>query len=112
MKASALAALTWANRRAVSASERWRSAATVWVIWFQMPMPELDTPRPAQKRAISVCSGVRVVGVVVPLPPRALTSRYASVYSALVSVGGGPGRNWSPLGSANGGTTGDGGVGG
>jgi hypothetical protein len=39
----------------------------------------LDTPTPAQKKAISVCSGVGVLGVVVPLPPRALTSRNASV---------------------------------
>src|SRR5262245_13552208 len=110
MKASAIATLTWANRRALSASARSCPAATVWVIWFQMPMPELDTPRPAQKKAISVCSGVRVLGVVVPLPPRALTSRYASVYSALVSAGGGPGRNWSPLVSANGVTEGHCGV--
>ena len=61
MKASALATLTWANSRALSASERSCSAATVWAIWFQMATPALDTPRPAQKRAISVCSGVRVV---------------------------------------------------
>src|SRR5262245_20800288 len=110
MKASALATLTWANRRALSASDRWCPTATVWVIWFQMAMPALDTPTPAQKKAISACSGVRVLGVVVPSPPRALTSRYALVYSALVSAGGGPGRNWSPRASANGVTEGHCGV--
>src|SRR5215213_283219 len=68
-----------------------------------MPMPELDTPSPAQKRAISVCSGVRVAEL---MAPRDLTSWYASVYLSLVSSGGGPARNWSPLFIANGATYG------
>src|SRR5262249_59315364 len=80
----------------------WCSVATVWAIWLQMATPALVTPTPAQKKAISVCSGVRVLGVVVPLPPRALTSWYAAVYSTLVTAGGGPGRNWSPSSRANG----------
>src|SRR4051812_4839112 len=99
MKASAFATLTWANSRAVSGSERPCEAATVCVIWFQMDTPALVTPTPAQKKAISVCSAVRVVELMLP---RDLTSWKASVYSAVVSVGGGPGRNWSPLVSAKG----------
>jgi hypothetical protein len=45
---------------------------------FQIITPALVTPRPAQKKAISVCSGVRVLGVVVPLPPMASTSAKAA----------------------------------
>src|SRR5262245_33984293 len=107
MKASALATPTCANSRAVSASERWCSAVTVWVIWFQMATPALDTPTPAQNKAISVCSGVRVVEL---LLPKDLTWLKASVYSALVSAGGGPGRNWSPSSRAKGVTPGHCGV--
>src|SRR5262245_10965766 len=92
MKASALATVICAYKRAFSASDRWCPTETVSVIWFQRAMPALVTPTPAQKKAISVCSGVRVLGVVVPLPPSALTSRYAWVYAALVSDGGGPAR--------------------
>ena len=99
MKASAFATLIWANRRAFSTSDRSCSAATVRAIWFQMPTPALVTPTPAQKKAISVCSGVRVAELMLP---SSLTSSNAAVYSALVSAGGGPGRNWSPLSIANG----------
>src|SRR5688572_8014410 len=99
MKASALETLIWANRRAFSASDRLCEAATDWAIWFQIITPALDAPAPAQKWAIPVCSGVRVVEVMLP---RDLTSRKDSVYSALVSGAGRPGRNWSPLVSANG----------
>src|SRR5581483_3101642 len=68
MKASAPETLSWANSRALSASERLCDAATDRAMSFQIITPALDTPTPAQKKAISVCSGVRVLGVVVPLP--------------------------------------------
>src|SRR5262245_30685386 len=43
---------------------------------------------------MTVCSGVRAVGVTTPSPPRPFTSLYAAVYSALVNAGGGGTRNW------------------
>src|SRR5262249_30875959 len=48
----------------------------------------------SQNWAIAVCSGVRCVLV---LPPTALISLKSRFHVSLVSAGGGPGRNWSPL---------------
>src|SRR5437870_1211371 len=57
-------------------------------------------PSPSfQKRAICVCSSVRVV---LSTRPRLLTSLKAVAYSALSSVGGGAGRNCEPADIANG----------
>src|ERR1700704_957602 len=52
-----------------------------------------------QKVAVWVCSGVRIVLFALP---SALTSLKSRAYRALVRGGGGPGRNWSGEGSANG----------
>src|SRR3954447_21671203 len=57
-------------------------------------------PSPSfQNRAICVCSAVRVV---LSARPRLLTSLKAAAYSALVSAGGGAGRNCEPADIANG----------
>ena len=43
---------------------------------------------------MAVCSGVRWV---LFLPPSALISLKSRAHVSLVRLGGGPGRNWSPL---------------
>src|SRR6266516_2048336 len=53
----------------------------------------------AQNLAMTVWSAVRVVLV---FWPRALTSFKAPAYAALVTAGGGAGRNWEPLPITNG----------
>src|SRR5262245_37820315 len=105
MKESATATLSSANNRAFSTSVKPCADAAVSAIWFQTATAPLFGPTP-QNWATTVCSGVRVLGVVVPFPPRALTSSNAAVYSGLVKAGGGPGLNWSPPVMANGVTSG------
>src|SRR5262245_10505079 len=102
MKASAFATLTIAYSRAFSARVRSCAFDAVSVIWRQMAPPELEAGS-AQKRAISVCSGVRVVELMLP---RDFTCSKASVYLSLVRAGGGGARNCEPLSSANGVTPG------
>src|SRR6476620_6652046 len=55
-----------------------------------------------QNKAISVCSGVRSLGVVVPSPPRRLTSFTSAAYFFESKAYGGPGRNWVASFSMNG----------
>ena len=45
-----------------------------------------------QKRAIWVCTAVRVLPILAPSP---LTSLKSAVYFGLVTAYGGPGRNWA-----------------
>src|SRR4051794_509780 len=99
MPASASAIFSRANRRAFSASDVPRAAATVWAILFQWPRGE-TVPSPSdQKWAISVCSGVRAR---LSVPPRALTWLKLAVYSGVFSGGGSAGRNWDELRRQNG----------
>src|SRR5689334_8076538 len=89
-----------ANIRASAGTESRRSVAAFSAIWFQWPGGVKVTPgRSAQNRAKAVWSAVRTVLVV---PPTAITSWYAAVYSALSRAGGGPGRNCDGLAMANG----------
>src|SRR5438128_10684459 len=85
-----------ANSRAVVGRSLWWAVATVWAIWFQK-----FWIGGFQNLPISVCSAVRVVLVA---EPRLCTSLIAAAYAALVSAGGGAGRNWSPRSDANGAT--------
>jgi len=48
----------------------------------------------SQNWAMAVCSGVRCV---LSFPPSALISLKSRFHTSLVRLGGGPGRNWSPL---------------
>ena len=70
--------LSRANSRACSHGSSLVAAATVRAIRFHCS-GELST----QNRAISVCSGVRALGVVTPSPPRALTSLRSAAYFRL-----------------------------
>src|SRR4029078_11691961 len=91
---SAALRLRAANSRAVVGRSLWCARATVCAIWFQK-----FWIGGCQNLPISVWSAVRVVLVA---EPRLCTSLSATAYASLVSGGGGPGRNWSPLSSTNG----------
>jgi hypothetical protein len=91
--ASARATLSWAKMRALSRMLLLEILAAVDAISFQCP-GGVYVPLPsAQKRAIWVCSEVRVVELSAPY---SLTSLNAWVYSLLVRLGTPSGRNWEP----------------
>src|SRR5688572_21230003 len=103
MKASAEARFRSANRRAFSARLVPAETATCWAIWFHHHGALFGAATPCQNRAASIWSAVRVALL---REPSSLTWFKASVYSALVSAGGGGGRNCEPLCSAKGVTKG------
>src|SRR5437762_3188594 len=85
-----------ANSRASWARESPRAAATSWAMRFQTAWLVSGS---RHSRATWVWSGVRVEPVA---RPSALASLNAAAYSGLVRAGGGPGRNWELLVTANG----------
>src|SRR5262245_50723223 len=85
-----------ANSRAFSVMDSPRCSATSWAMRFHT-WALVSGNR--HTRAIWVWSAVRVVEVALPSD---LTSLKAAAYSALSRAGGGPGRNWEELSTANG----------
>src|SRR5438132_1064289 len=85
-----------ANSRALSVRESPRVWATSWAMRFHtwwLVSGSRHSP------ATRVWSAVRTV---LSLLPSALASLNAAAYSGLVRAGGGPGRNWELLVTANG----------
>lgn len=88
-----------ANSRAVSTSESPRASATCAAMPFQCP-GGVAVPAPsAQKRAISVCSGVRTELFAFP---RACTAATSATYSGEPVDGGGGGRKAAAAGMPKG----------
>src|SRR5262245_9155220 len=85
-----------ANSRALSARESPRLSATSWAMRFHT-WPLVSGSR--HSMATWVWSAVRTVLLTLP---SALVSLNAAAYSGLVMAGGGPGRNWEVLATANG----------
>src|SRR5262249_4992680 len=88
MKASLVAIATRANRRALSRRSSFLAAASCRTIGFHACGPVTN-----QKRAIAVCSAVRLVLV---RPPTSLISFRSLVQTSESSAGGGAGRNCDP----------------
>src|SRR5262245_5301073 len=81
---------TSANRRAASTSERLRAWATSPATLFQTEKKPVVVPTADHSRAIAVCSAVRAL---LSDLPKSFTSLKSAAYRALVSDGGGGGRN-------------------
>src|SRR4030095_4484390 len=92
INASAIPMFKSASIRAFWASELPCASATPRAMLFQWPGGWTVPEGPAQKRAISVCSGVRVLLVATPSD---LIWLKAAVNSGESSEGGGAARNWS-----------------
>ena len=87
--------LSCANRRAFCSRLLPKPTAAWSAIWFQT----IQIGAAPQNFPIAVWSAVRVV---LFSSPRDLTSLKSAAYLALVSAGGGAGRNWLALSSTNG----------
>src|SRR4051794_33340198 len=101
INASAIPMFKSAIIRAFSASELPCASATPRAMLFQWPGGWTVPEGPAQKRAMSVCSAVRVVLFEAPI---ALIWLKAAVNSGESSDGGGAARNWSGEEMPNGST--------
>src|SRR5439155_8249185 len=89
--------------RAFSTRELPREMAAFAAIWFTRGKKLAGATTPAQKRAASVWSAVRVL---LSKAPTCLTWLKAANHSGLVSAGGGGGRNCEALWRAQGVTCG------